>query len=115
MTSYDAGDIVLVRFPFTDLTTSKKRPAVILSSRTYTDRFGDVVLMPLTSQAEADTSLALSEWRAAGLLKRSWAKPIIGTLTTRQIEKHLGKLATSDESSIRAALAILLDQRWTKP
>ena len=60
MTSYDTGDIVLVRYPFTDLTTLKKRPAVILSPQTYTDRFGDVVLMPLTGRPEADPSLALS-------------------------------------------------------
>ena len=46
MTNYDAGEIVLVRYPFTDLRVSKKRPAVILSPRIYTDQFGDVVLMP---------------------------------------------------------------------
>ncbi len=47
MTPCNAGDVVLVRFPFTDLTTSKKRPSIILSSSEYSDRFGDVVLMPL--------------------------------------------------------------------
>ena len=115
MTNYDAGDIVLVRYPFTDLTTSKKRPAVILSPRTYTDRFGDLVVMPLTSRPEQDASLALSQWRAAGLLKPSWVKPIIGTLTTGLVEKHLGQLSNADEQCIRAALAILLEGRWIKP
>ena len=88
MTNYDAADIVLVRYPFTDLTTSKKRPAVILCSRSYIARFGDVVLMPLTSQPESDASLALSQWRVAGLLKPTWVKPIIGTLTTGLIKKR---------------------------
>ena len=60
MTSYDAGDVVLVRYPFTDLSTTKRRPAVILSPRSYSDRFDDVVVMPLTSRSEPDTSLALS-------------------------------------------------------
>jgi len=114
MTSFDAGDIVLVRYPFTDLSTSKKRPAVILSPRTYADRFGDVVLMPLTSQPDADTSLAITQWRVAGLLKPSWVKPIIGTLATRLVEKHLGKVAATDEQCIRAALAVLLEARWTR-
>ncbi len=115
MTSYDAGDIVLVRYPFTDLSTSKRRPAVILSTRSYTDRFDDVVLMPLTSRAEAEWSLALSNWQAAGLLKPTWIKPIIGTLATRLIEKQLGKLAKPDDQCVKAALAILLDNRWAQP
>ncbi|MCI0491378.1 MAG: type II toxin-antitoxin system PemK/MazF family toxin [Planctomycetes bacterium] len=112
MTKCDAGDIVLVRFPFTDFTTSKKRPAVIISPRTYTDRFGDVVLMPLTSQAEQEALLALSQWQVSGLLKPTWVKPIIGTLSTRLIERHLGKLTAADEQCIRTALGVLLANRW---
>ena len=112
MTSYDSGDIVLVRYPFTDLTTSKKRPAVIVSPRTFTDRFGDVVLVPLTSGSASDASLALSEWRAAGLLKPTWVKPVIGTLAKRLIEKRIGKLADADIQCVRTALSILLSAHW---
>ena len=114
MTSYDAGDIVLVHYPFTDLSTSKKRPAVILSPQIYTDRFGDVVVMPLTSQSDPDPKLALLQWRAAGLLKPTWIKPVIGTLSTPLIERHLGKLANPDELCVRAALETLMAHRWTK-
>ncbi|MFN6463580.1 MAG: type II toxin-antitoxin system PemK/MazF family toxin [Nostoc sp. DedVER02] len=32
MTNYEFGDVVLVPFPFTDQTTTKKRPAVVVSS-----------------------------------------------------------------------------------
>jgi mRNA interferase MazF len=32
MTIYEQGDIVLVPFPFTDLTTVKKRPALVVSA-----------------------------------------------------------------------------------
>ena len=32
MTNYKRGDIVLVPFPFSNQTTTKKRPAVIVSS-----------------------------------------------------------------------------------
>jgi mRNA interferase MazF len=71
--------------------------------------------MPLTSQADPDSALALSEWRAAGLLKPTWVKPIIGTLSTRLVQKHLGQLAIRDEPCVRAALQIILDASWIKP
>jgi mRNA interferase MazF len=35
MTGYKFGDIILVKFPFTDQTTTKKRLAVIISSSAY--------------------------------------------------------------------------------
>jgi mRNA interferase MazF len=114
MTRCDAGDIVLVRFPFTDLSTTKKRPAVILSPGAYTDRFGDVVLMPLTGRAEQESSLALSHWQASGLRKPTWVKPIIGTLSAGLIERRLGRLVDDDEQCIRAALAMLLAARWIR-
>ena len=44
MTTYDFGDIVLVAFPFTDRTTTKKRPAVIVSSDAYNQQRPDIIL-----------------------------------------------------------------------
>ena len=34
-TGCEFGDVVLVPFPFTDQTTTKKRPAVVVSSDAY--------------------------------------------------------------------------------
>ncbi|MBK1733323.1 type II toxin-antitoxin system PemK/MazF family toxin [Thiococcus pfennigii] len=48
MTSYSFGDLVLVSFPFTNLQTTKRRPAVVIHSRAYHDR-PDVILMAITS------------------------------------------------------------------
>ncbi len=47
---FEFGDIVLVPFPFTSQTASKKRPAVVVSSRAYNAAKPDVVLMAVTSQ-----------------------------------------------------------------
>jgi mRNA interferase MazF len=115
MTKYDAGDIVLVRYPFTDLSTTKRRPAVVLSKQDYVDRYGDIIVMPLTGQSDRDPVLALREWRRAGLLKPTWLKPIIGTLSVRLVEKHLGKLQVSDEACVRAALESMLAGWLTSP
>ena len=54
MMKFDVGDVVLVRYPFTDLTSTKKRPTVILSPPDYAGRFGDVVVAPFTSRAEQE-------------------------------------------------------------
>ena len=52
MTHYNRGDVVLVPFPFSDQTTTKKRPAVIISSNTYNDTSRDVVIMAVTVRQE---------------------------------------------------------------
>jgi mRNA interferase MazF len=41
MTRYNFGDIILVPFPFTDQSTLKKRPAVVLSAAAYNNNHGD--------------------------------------------------------------------------
>jgi mRNA interferase MazF len=46
---YEFGHLVLVPFPFTDQTSSKRRPAVVVSIRAYDLARPDVVVMPVTS------------------------------------------------------------------
>ena len=42
-TTSEFGDVVLVPFPFTDQSTTKKRPAVVVSSADYNARRPDVI------------------------------------------------------------------------
>jgi mRNA interferase MazF len=48
--SFNRGDVVLVPFPFTDLTTQKQRPALVISSKDFNDSSSDVILVAITSQ-----------------------------------------------------------------
>lgn len=48
-TRYKCGDIVLVPFPFTDLSSSKRRPAQVISSDSFNDQMQDVVLAAITA------------------------------------------------------------------
>ena len=96
MTNCEPGDVVLVRFPFTDLTTSKKRPALVISPNDFSRRYGDVVLIALTSQPQRETDHALQDWQSAGLPKPTWLKPLMATLSATIVERRLGKLSSID-------------------
>ncbi|MBJ7483376.1 type II toxin-antitoxin system PemK/MazF family toxin [Brevundimonas sp.] len=101
------GDIVLVPFPFTDLSASKRRPAVIISGRDYNQARRDVVLMAVTSQLYAKPDFGevrVSDWQGAGLLKASAIKPVITTLETRMILRRMGSLLQADRTALREAL-----------
>ena len=61
-TTYKRGDIVLVSFPFTDLTATKRRPALILSPDSVNQLSEDFILAAITSQLTPDEhSLLLQE------------------------------------------------------
>jgi mRNA interferase MazF len=57
-TTAQPGDVVLVRFPFTDLTTTKLRPAVVLS--THGDDLTIVGIFSGLPQAPRETWIPLS-------------------------------------------------------
>ena len=86
-TAYSFGDVVLVPFPFTDQTASKKRPAVVVSADAYHQRRPDVIVMAVTSQilrpAGALGEVLISDWQGAGLPKASLIKPVLATFEQR--------------------------------
>ena len=53
MPNYKQGDIVVVNFPFTDISQTKKRPALVVSNDTV-NRTGDYLLVQITSQVKND-------------------------------------------------------------
>lgn len=66
MTEFKFGDVVLVPFPFTDQSTSKQRPAVVISSAKYLSAKPDLIIMAVTSQlhqARSSLEVALAEWK----------------------------------------------------
>ena len=54
MNKYTKGDIVIIRFPFTDLSSSKKRPALVISNDSV-NQTGDYLLVQITSKEKNDT------------------------------------------------------------
>ena len=60
--AYRQGDIVLVSFPFTDLTSSKRRPTLVLSPDPFNAAGEDLVLAAVTSHI-TDEPNAVHLWR----------------------------------------------------
>jgi len=95
-TSYRRGDIVLVSFPFTDLTATKSRPALIVSPDSVNQLTEDLILAAITSQlADDEHSLRI---QASDFLEGSLPKPSMIKLT---------KLFTMHSLLIRKKIAAL--------
>ncbi len=112
MTLYSPGAVVLVRFPFTDLHTAKKRPAVVVSPERYAVRYGDLAVLALTSRSQPEPLLSLQHWQPAGLLGPTWIKPSVFTLAESIIDGQIGTLDSEDAFRVREALSLLLDERY---
>jgi mRNA interferase MazF len=110
-TGFRFGDVVLVPFPFTDQSASKRRPAVVVSSDAYNSRRPDLILMAITSQVRPSLAfgeVAVADWKRAGLIKPGILKPILTTVEKSLILRKLGHLRTSDEQALGKALQSVL-------
>lgn len=91
-TAYSFGDILLVPFPFTDQSSNKRRPAVVISSHAYNQSKPDLILMAVTSQVGTSQfagEVLVSDWQSAGLLKPSVIKPVMTTIEKRLVIRTL--------------------------
>ncbi len=111
MTHYKFGDLVVVPFPFTDQTGTKKRPAVVISSDSYNELHLDIVLMAITGRIRSPLivgEIKVVGWKEAGLLKSSVIKPIFTTVEKDIVLKRLGKLNENDAMALRDNLQNIL-------
>ncbi len=110
-TNFKFGQIVLVRFPFTDQRGSKQRPAVAISSTGYNRARPDIILMAITSQIRAKAGfgeVVIEDWQTTGLLKPSAIKPIVFTAEKTIIKKTLGQLGDKDQKGLRAVVETVI-------
>jgi mRNA interferase MazF len=103
MPSYSKHDVILIRYPFSDLSSSKVRPAVIVSTSHPSQ---DIFITPLTSKTV--TLLAgefvLSEWAAAGLNVATAVKRGVYTLHENLVIKVIGQLIKVDTDQLEQSL-----------
>ena len=101
-TPYESGDVVLIPFPFTDLTTIKYRPALVVSSGRFNRAQEDIIAVAITSAfarknkaGHYEYALEERERQEAHLLYPSLVKLAkIVTIDKRLVRKHLGALSS---------------------
>jgi len=101
------GDIVLVPFPFTDLSTTKNRPALVLVSENE-----DVTLAFITTRIHwmKDWDLHLEPTEQNGLKKRSIVRlSKITTLEKQLVLGRLGSISKSKQEQLHVNLKLLFD------
>lgn len=95
---YKKWDIILVSFPFTNLKSSKKRPALVISPDRY-NRKEDLIIAFITSQVDRVFKIGdyhIQEWRQSRLPKPSMIRMKIATIEKSIVEKKLGQLSKTD-------------------
>src|SRR5437763_797394 len=109
--AFQRGDVWLVNYPFSDLLSTKVRPAVICSTDDYHAKQPDLMLVPLTSKIAAATGefdYVLKDWNAAGLKKESALKPVVATLDPTLAVHRIGTVSEADIGEIEARLRLAL-------
>ena len=92
-------------FPFTDLTTSKKRPALIVSPDRYNELGLDVVIAFLTSQINISRrpgDYRIQFWKKSGLPKSSLLRMKFATIDRKIIDKKLGRIIEEERDPVQA-------------
>lgn len=70
--NFEKGDLLLIPYPFSDLSAHKKRPVLALTSA---DSLGDFCALPVTSQGYHENSILLTPYIEKGRLpKPSWVR-----------------------------------------
>ena len=97
------NDVVLLPIPFTDLTSRKVRPAIVVGRNG-----ADIFLVPILSVL-SNTDFPIKEWQGAGLNVVSGVKAQLATVEERLVVKIVGKLAAVDCQTLDGKL-----RHWLK-
>ena len=103
MSNYSRGDVVLIRYPFSDLSGAKIRPAIIINASHPSI---DVLIVPLTSKIKSllPGEFVLKDWSQAGLNVQTAVKRGIYTVQETLIIKKVGQISIEDSTALDFSL-----------
>ena len=101
--NYSKNDVIPVRYPFSDLSDSKVRPAVFVSVSHISE---DFLIVPLTSKIKRllDGEFVLANWKETGLNITTAVKRGLYTIKQNIIIKKVGSLSTSDADKLETSM-----------
>jgi len=103
--TFDALDVVVVPFPFTDRQAAKRRPALIVSSADFNQAHEQSILAMITSVRNDWTSdVAIDGWREAGLNVPCKVRFKLFTVDDALIVRKIGTLSKRDRRAVQHAL-----------
>jgi len=107
MPSFSRHNLILVRYPFSDLSSSKVRPAVVVSGQHVSH---DVLIVPITSRLTGllPGEFALADWKRAGLNIPSAIKRGVYTVESGLVLRIIGQLQPKDAAQLDVALRMWL-------
>jgi mRNA interferase MazF len=98
MTTYKRGDVILVKFPYSDLVRYKKRPALVVQDETVETGLSQRVVVQITSNLDrtGDTRVPVRknspDGQAMGILSDSViVADHLATVLPREIDKVIGR------------------------
>ena len=109
-TSFDRGDVVLVRFVFADEQGAKRRPVLVLSGPEYHSGRQEVIVAAVTSNVSRllPGDHLIAGWRRAGLPQPSVATGILRTIKRGMIDRTIGKVPAADLRAVQATIRATL-------
>jgi mRNA interferase MazF len=105
--TYKQFDVVVVPFPFTDTSTTKKRPALVVSDGVVFNRpMRKSVRAMITTTAHSPWILdvPITDLTSAGLKAASVVRMKLFTLDDALVVRRIGKLTEADRTAVLSAL-----------
>ena len=110
--TYKQFEVIVVPFPFTDSSATKKRPALIISdATTFNKTTHKSVMAMITTASHASWALdvPITDLKSAGLKAKSIVRMKLFTLDDALVVKKIGQLATSDRNLVKKSLQQLFN------
>ncbi len=98
-------DVVEVPFPFSDLSSAKKRKALVISSEEFNKENKATTVVMITSRLNSAWAgdVNLSEWKKAGLKKPCYVRLKFFTADNSILIAKVGSLSKVDTQNVQAA------------